>query len=87
MVKIEYRKAVRLGIHVNQRHQQQHRADKGIEEELEGCVYPVDPTSYADNEEHRDQHGFKEDVKQYRVERGKGADHQTFHDQKCRKVL
>ena len=42
---------------------------------------------HADDEEHRDQHRFPEEVEQQRVERGEHADHQAFHDQEGGEVL
>ena len=64
------------------RDQHQHRADQRVEEELEGRVDPARTTPDADDQEHRDQHGFEEHVEQHQIQRDEGADHQRFEHQK-----
>ena len=86
-MQIEDRETARLAIHVDQRHQHQHRADEGIEEEFQRRIDAIGPAPDTDDQEHRDQHRLEEDVEQYRIQRGEGADHETFHEQEGREVL
>ena len=76
-----------LEIHVDQRDQHEHRAEEGIQEELDGGVHPVRPAPDADDDEHRDQHRFPEHVEKHRIQGGEHADHHTFHHQEGRHVL
>ena len=64
VMEIEYRETAGFRIHVDQRHQHQHRADEGVEKELHGCVDAIGPAPYTDNQEHRYQHGLEEYVEQ-----------------------
>ena len=74
-------------IKVDKTHQHQDRAEECVEEELKRCVDALLATPDADDEEHRDQHSFPEQVKQQRIESGKHADHESFEDQECGEVL
>jgi hypothetical protein len=62
-----------LVVQVQQRDQQQHRAEEGVEEELERRVDPVGAAPDADDDEHRDQRGLEEHVEQHAVERREHA--------------
>ncbi|MPL74842.1 hypothetical protein SDC9_20661 [bioreactor metagenome] len=68
----------RIHVHRDHRHQHQHRAEEGVEEELEGRVDPVRPAPDADDQEHRDQRGFEEQVEQHQIQRGEHTDHQPL---------
>ncbi len=76
-----------LEIQVQQRHQHEHRTEKGVQKELERGIDPARSTPDADNQEHRDQHRFPEDIEQRRIQRREHADHQPFHEQERRHVL
>ncbi|KAG1649484.1 hypothetical protein GQR58_028981 [Nymphon striatum] len=54
----------RIREHRNHRHQHQHRAEEGIEEELEAGVNPVRPAPDANDQEHRNEARFKEQIEQ-----------------------
>ncbi len=61
--------------------QHQHRSQQGVEEELEGRIDPVLAAPDADDQEHRDQLAFEEDVEDHDIE---GAEHpydQSLQDQ------
>ena len=79
----------RAGVPV-QRHdgeQHQHRAEQRVEEELEGRVDPARAAPDADDQEHRDQAAFEEQVEQHEIERREGADHQRFQQQERHHVF
>jgi hypothetical protein len=76
-----------LRVHVDQRDQHEHRAEEGVQEELERRVDAPRAAPDADDQEHRDQHRLPEEVEQQRVERAEHADHQPFHDQERGQVL
>jgi hypothetical protein len=61
--------------------QHQHRAEQRVEEELERRVDAPLAAPHADDDVHRDQAAFEEDVEQHDVERAEDADHQRFQDQ------
>ena len=61
--------------------QHQHRADQGVKEELDRRVELPRPAPDADQEVHRDQHHFPEDVEQEEVERHEDADHAGLQQQ------
>ena len=67
--------------------QHQHRSEQSVEEELVAGVNPVGPAPHADDQVHRDQPGFKEDVEQEQILRGKHADNQQFHEQERRHIF
>ena len=73
--------------HVDQRDQHEHAAEERVQEELERGVHAPRTAPDADDEEHRDEHGFPEEVEQQAVERGEHADHQAFHDEEGGVVL
>src|SRR3990170_4808935 len=76
-----------LIIKIDKGHQHQHRTEKGIKEKLDGGVNAVRPAPQADDEEHRYQHGFPENIEEDAVERAEHADHEPFHDEKRGVVL
>ena len=55
--------------------QHQHAAGQGVEEELDGGVELSRAAPDADDEVHRHQHEFPEDVEQEEIERHEYADH------------
>src|SRR5262249_3082278 len=65
-----------------QSNQDEHAAQEGIQEELDGCIFPVRPAPNANKEVHRQQHDFTKDVKQEKVQRQEGTKHACFQDQK-----
>ncbi len=65
-----------------QRDEDEDAAEQGVEEELDGGVLAARPAPDADEEVHRQQHHFPEDVKQEEVERQERAQHAGFEDQK-----
>ena len=81
------RVAAGLQVQVDQRHQHEDRAQEGEQEELHGGVDPALAAPDADDDEHRHQHRFPEDVEEQPVQRRKDADHQPFHEQERGEVL
>ena len=81
------RVAATLHVHVDQRRQHEHRAEEGVQEELDGRVHAPRPAPDADDEEHRNQHRLPEEIEQQRVGGGKHPDHQAFHDEEGAVVL
>ena len=73
--------------HPQHRDQHQDRAEQRVEEELVAGVDAVRAAPDADNQEHRDQAAFEEDVEQEQVLRGEGADHQHFGDEERRHIF
>ena len=62
--------------------QHQNGARQRIEEELERRIDPALAAPDADDQEHRDQNGFEEDIEQDEIERAEHADHQRFQHEK-----
>ena len=87
VVEIQDLEAVRLVVHVDQGDQHEHRAQEGVQEELDGGVNPPRTAPDADHQEHRNQHRLEEHVEQDGVQRGEHADHQPRHDQEGGHVL
>ena len=67
VMQIENRKTAALVIHVDQCHQHQYRTDEGIEEELQRRIDTIRTTPDTDNQEHRNQHRFEEDIEHDRI--------------------
>ena len=67
--------------HGEQGQQHEHRAGQGVEEELEGGIDPARAAPDADDEVHRDQHTFEEDVEDHEIQRAEHADHHGFQHQ------
>ena len=67
--------------------QHQHRAEQGVEEELDRGVELPRPAPDADDEVHRHQHHFPEDVEEEEVERAEDAQHPDFEEQEEDVVL
>ncbi len=67
--------------HIHHRDQHQDRTEQRIEEEFVARLDPLDTAPDADDQVHRDQAGFEEDVKEEKVLRRKDADHERFHHQ------
>ena len=76
-----------LIVHRDQRHQHQHRAEEGVEEELEGGVDPVLAAPDADDQEHRDQLALEEDVEEHQIQRAEDAEHQRLQHQEGDHIL
>ena len=72
---------------INERNQHQHRAEEGVQEELDGRVNATLSTPDADDEKHGNEHRFPHDVEQHAIERRENTDHQAFEYQKRRKIL
>ena len=68
-------------VHRHDGEQHQHRAEQRVEEELEACVDPPRSAPDADDQEHRDQAAFEEQVEHHEIERRERADHQRFQHQ------
>ena len=79
----------RAGVPVQRhdRQQHQHRAEQRVEEELEAGIDPARAAPDADDQEHRDQAAFEEQIEQHEVERREGADHQRFQHQERHHVF
>jgi hypothetical protein len=65
-------------IHRNHRHQHQDGPKEGVKEELERGIDAVLTAPDADDQEHRDQTGFEEQVEQHQIQRAEHAQHQAF---------
>ncbi len=76
-----------IPIERHDRKQHQHRAEEGVEKELEARIDPARAAPHTDDEEHRDQAAFEEQVEQGQIKRRKGADHQGLQHQKRDHVL
>src|SRR6056297_254474 len=76
-----------LAVEIEQGHQHEHRAQEGIEKELDGGIDAVGSAPDADNEEHGDEHGLPEHIEQHGVHGGEHAVHQALHDEEGRHVL
>jgi hypothetical protein len=74
-------------IQIDHRDQHQQRTHQRVQEELDRRIYPVGAAPDADDDEHRNQRGFEEDVEQQAVERAEHADHQAGQDQEGAHVL
>ena len=61
--------------------QHQHAAEQRVEEELDRRVFAPRAAPDADQEVHRQQHHFPEDVEQEEVERQEDAEHARFEQQ------
>ena len=73
--------------HPQHRDQHEQRAEQSVQEEFVRRVDAVRPTPNADDQIHRDQAGFKEDVEQQEILRCKGADHQHLREQEQRHIF
>src|SRR3990172_9766392 len=76
-----------LAVEIQQGDQHEYRTQEGIEKELDRGIHPPRPAPYADDQEHRDQHGLPENIKEDGVQGGKGADHAAFQNEESRQVL
>ena len=61
--------------------QHQHRAEQRVEEEFVRRIDAPRAAPDADNQEHRDQAAFEEQIEQEHVARRERSDHQRFHQQ------
>ena len=71
-----------LPVDRHDREQHQDRAQQRVEEEFERRINPARPTPDTDDEKHRDQAAFEEDIEHHQIERAEHADHQRFEQQK-----
>ncbi len=71
----------RLGIEPDDGRQHEDRGNHGVEEKLDGGVDPALVSEDADDESHRDQRGFPEEVKEKEIERDEDADHRRLQQQ------
>ena len=55
--------------------QHQERSDRGVDEELHGRIDASLAAPDTDEEEHRDERSFKEQIKEQQIERDEDADH------------
>ena len=74
-------------VHRHDGEQHQHRAEQGVEEELEAGVDAPLAAPDADDEEHRDQAGLEEQVEQHQVEGREHADHRRLEDEEGDEIL
>jgi hypothetical protein len=77
----------RAQVHVDERDEHEHGAEERVQEELQRGVDAPWTAPHADDEEHRDEHRFPEEIEQQAVQRGEHADHQAFHDEEGGVVL
>ena len=61
--------------------QDEHAAEQRVQEELDGGVFAARPAPDADEEVHRQQHHFPEDVEEEEIQGQEGADHAGFQEQ------
>src|SRR5271166_6340877 len=61
--------------------QHEHRRDHGVQEELDRGVDPAAMAENADDQRHRDERRFPEEVKQEQIERDEDADHRRLKHQ------
>ena len=67
------------------RQQHQHAAEECIQEKLDGCILTPRTTPDADEEVHREEHHFPEDVEQEEVQRHEDAHHARIEKQEERR--
>ena len=70
-----------LGVEPKNCRQHEHRADDGKQEILHRGVDPPSVAVHADQQRHRNQRRFPEEVEQEQIERGENADQGRFQDQ------
>jgi hypothetical protein len=61
--------------------QDEHAAQERVQEELDGGVLAARPAPDADQEVHRQEHHFPEDVEEEEVQRQERPQHARFQDQ------
>jgi len=66
---------------VNDGNQHQQGADEGVKEKLYGCVDPLFSTPDSNEEIHRNQHHFEENVEHHQVQREEETDDSAFQNQ------
>jgi hypothetical protein len=69
-------------VHRHDGQQHQHRAKQRVEEEFERGVDAPLAAPHTDDDEHRNEAAFKEDVEDDDIQRAEHADHQRFQHQK-----
>ena len=67
--------------------QHEQRADERVEEELEARIDAALAAPHADDEEHRNEAAFEEDVEQDEVQRAEHADHQRLQHEEADHVF
>nr|GEU28382.1 hypothetical protein [Tanacetum cinerariifolium] len=77
----------RLTVQVDDGDQRQQRTEERVQEELERRVHAVLAAPHADDDVHRDQGRFEEEVEQQAVHGAEHADHQAGQDQERAHVL
>ena len=70
-----------IPVHRHDGQQHQHRAGKGVEEELVAGLDAGSTPPDTDDQEHRQQRAFKEHIEHRQIERGEHTDHQRLQDQ------
>ena len=73
--------AAGVRVQPDDRRQHEHRRDHGVQEELHGGVNLAAVTVHADEQRHRDQRRFPEEVEEEQIERDEDADHRGLQDQ------
>ncbi len=68
-------------IHGDHGRQHEDRTDQRIEEELETGINPVSTAPDPDDQEHRNQARFKEQIEQNHIQGTENTNHQRFHKQ------
>ena len=61
--------------------QHEHRRDHGVQEELHRSIDLAAVPVHADQQRHRDQRGFPEEVEEEQIERDEDADHRGLEHQ------
>ena len=78
---------MRLEVEGQDAEQHHHRADQGVEEELDGRVEPPRPAPDPDEEVHRDQHDLPEHVEEEHVEGAEDPEHPRLEQEQEHVVL
>ena len=79
--------ATRLIRQINQRNQHQQRTEQRVKKQFHRGIHSALPAPHTNNQIQRNQHAFKEGVKQNGILRGKRAVNQPAHYQERRHVL
>ena len=87
VLQIGNHEAVGLRAQINQRNQHQQRTGQRVQEQLHGGIHAPRAAPHTNNQVQRNQHAFKEHIKQNRVPRRKRAVNQTRHDKEGRHIL
>src|SRR5207244_5939957 len=71
----------RIEVQRQDRQQHDYRSRQGVQKKFDGCVQPAVASPRSDQEVHRNEHHFPENVEEEEVERDEDADHAGLQEQ------